>query len=555
MEDQITASICELNYLIEPKKEILDDREITHECGDKDLVPKKEITNTNLNLDTTVLNQHIDIPIKIEIEQNTCKMEQQAPALCDANYLIEPKKEILDDRDVTHECGDKDLVPKKEITNTNLHLDTTVLNQHIDIPIKIELEQNTWKMEQQAIALCDANYLIEPKKEILDDRDVTHECGDKGLVPKKEITNTSLHLDTTVLNQHIDIPIKIEIEQNTWEMELQAIALSDANYLIEPKKEILDDLECGDKDLVPKKEITNTNLNLDADLDQPMTNIVIPIKTETILSEGIVGLQKAYKSEDAEMRFCDTDLPTVHMKTQYVQEPFQSEVSVNLSQPVTSSNSTNPHNTGNLEYENVNTSVNHTRTKEKTNFCDHCPYKCVKPSHLKTHMMSHTGEKPYHCNQCNYKSSKSSAIKYHMRTHTGEKPYQCNQCDCKFSMSSALKNHIRTHTGEKPYQCKHCDYKTSTAGALKYHMRTHTGEKPYSCEHCEYKCTNSSHLKAHMRTHTGEKPYRCKQCDYKCSKSSYLKAHMTIHTGYCCLQCDYTTMAISAFKYHIKNHT
>ncbi|KAF6197674.1 hypothetical protein GE061_008640, partial [Apolygus lucorum] len=140
-------------------------------------------------------------------------------------------------------------------------------------------------------------------------------------------------------------------------------------------------------------------------------------------------------------------------------------------------------------------------------------------------------EKPFACNICDYRAIRSSHLKRHMLAHTGEKPHVCDVCGYKTGYPSALKTHIRTHSGERPYACEVCGYRVSRFGDLKAHMRTHTGEKPYSCEFCEYKSGKLSNLKTHTRTHTGEKPYECDICEYSVGHCSALKRHMRKHHG------------------------
>ncbi|XP_069364331.1 zinc finger protein ZFP2-like [Maniola hyperantus] len=511
MEEKPPASKCDANYHLKRKYYI------THEYdGHKDFtVPKEEPTNTTLHLDTTVLGQQSDIPIKIEIEQNTCKI---------ANYLIEPKEEMLDDPKVTLD-DDKDfIVPKEELSKTSLHLDTTVLDQPIDIPIKIETEQNTCKI--------DANYLIEPKEKMFGDPKVT---------------------------------------------------LDDA---IEPKQEMLGDPEVtldDEKDfIVPKEELSNTSLHFDQHI---IVSMVLPIKTETMLSKEIAELQKAVSSSNDMETINDTGGSTF-MRTHVKREPSQADASlgksqlINDKQTVTSLTSINPqfssitlqtlvsHTTSQKPYHckhcdyvclnSSNLKIHMRKHMSKTNLCKHCDYKCTKSNDLKVHMRTHTGEKPYVCQHCDYKSTSARYLKIHTMIHTGEKPYACEHCDYKCSTSWYLKIHMRTHTDAKPYFCEHCDYKSSKSYDLKIHMRKHTGEKPFVCMHCDYKCSTARYLKMHIRTHTGEKPYACAQCDYTCATSIHLKTHMRSHTGlkpYLCELCDYKGSKSCDLKIHMRTHT
>ena len=50
---------------------------------------------------------------------------------------------------------------------------------------------------------------------------------------------------------------------------------------------------------------------------------------------------------------------------------------------------------------------------------------------------------------------------------------KCNQCDYASSQASHLRTHLITHSGEKVNKCSLCDFATSRAKSLATHMKKH----------------------------------------------------------------------------------
>ena len=141
-------------------------------------------------------------------------------------------------------------------------------------------------------------------------------------------------------------------------------------------------------------------------------------------------------------------------------------------------------------------------------------------------------KRSYTCFVCNREFSKSSHLKDHMLTHTGEKPYVCNICGKGVTVRSSLKKHLYTHSGERPYICKICGKGYRSASDRSLHMESHDIEKSFSCGLCEVKFATVSTLKRHMLTHTKpKKPYHCDICGKGFKNSKYVKVHKKMHTS------------------------
>ena len=55
-------------------------------------------------------------------------------------------------------------------------------------------------------------------------------------------------------------------------------------------------------------------------------------------------------------------------------------------------------------------------------------------------------------------------------------PFKCQYCGADFKLNSHLKQHMITHTGEKPFNCKECGASFKQGKQLKKHKLKHNGE-------------------------------------------------------------------------------
>lgn len=69
-----------------------------------------------------------------------------------------------------------------------------------------------------------------------------------------------------------------------------------------------------------------------------------------------------------------------------------------------------------IEYENLSQN-RATKGDRLQHYCPVCPYVTSRSSHLKRHIMTHTGERPFVCSVCNYRCNQKENLKKHMFTH------------------------------------------------------------------------------------------------------------------------------------------
>ncbi|XP_047475976.1 transcription factor Sp5-like [Penaeus chinensis] len=106
------------------------------------------------------------------------------------------------------------------------------------------------------------------------------------------------------------------------------------------------------------------------------------------------------------------------------------------------------------------TSKDTSATKKREHICHvpGCGKVYSKTSHLKAHLLSHSGERPFVCNWifCNKAFTRSDELQRHLRTHTGEKRFQCEECGKRFMRSDHLNKHVKTHENRRARVASAC---------------------------------------------------------------------------------------------------
>lgn len=161
------------------------------------------------------------------------------------------------------------------------------------------------------------------------------------------------------------------------------------------------------------------------------------------------------------------------------------------------------------------------RNNQRTLSCKLCGESFHSRSSLMMHVKSHANNTATLC------PPKHAAL-VALETH-GENNL-CYICGKTFTTRTHLKRHMLVHTGQKPHCCKECGKRFARSECLRIHMRIHTVEKPYTCEVCGKGFRQRGNMICHIRTHTGEKPHRCVICSRPFAYKKDMLRHMQVHT-------------------------
>ena len=138
------------------------------------------------------------------------------------------------------------------------------------------------------------------------------------------------------------------------------------------------------------------------------------------------------------------------------------------------------------------------------------------------------------CNKCNYKTKVRSHLKGHMLAHSGQ--YQCQQgCKDYFKTWAELDEHHNVTHGKQQQQletfdCDKCDSTFKEAHQLRTHKeKKHTKMNQFKCDKCHYTFQDMHHLRIHK-----EKKHiaTCMTCE-RCGEIFKIRNEFETHRNTC----------------------
>uniref|UniRef100_UPI0009B33964 zinc finger protein ZFAT-like n=1 Tax=Monopterus albus TaxID=43700 RepID=UPI0009B33964 len=150
--------------------------------------------------------------------------------------------------------------------------------------------------------------------------------------------------------------------------------------------------------------------------------------------------------------------------------------------------------------------------------CQHCPFNCLSPGHLKVHIERVHLKVKQHCSFCERKYSDVKNLLKHMeKRHNLTDPAVCQ---------SYQQLRLKTRQGLRQllYHCPTCKRRFKNQLERERHLLGHGPQRPFVCLLCDHAATKMAALTAHVRKHLFL--YVCCTCDGKFVSSQKLKSHL-----------------------------
>ena len=194
----------------------------------------------------------------------------------------------------------------------------------------------------------------------------------------------------------------------------------------------------------------------------------------------------------------------------------------------------------------VNTQVKQhmkAHTQGNSRKCNSCPmvFRCsgnLKKHEERIHNKANVS-KNAECLTCGHRFQFSTQLQKRIKEiHFNERPFPCQSCTKCFKRRSHLKDHLILHSGTKPFKCELCGDSFAGDTSLRLHKVIHTNLKPHKCDICEKGFRQNHHLKTHQMVHNGDKLFPCSKCGTSFRDKGDLKKHQVVHTEEKSISCN-----------------